>query len=95
MIGKNATYYSSVGNRQIEWAIPWDTQDNDDGDQRFSVRFVSGVGVKSEEIRTTIEIDNIPPAPNLMFRTGLSIQEYGISVTENLCQHIFRGKSTN
>ena len=89
---KNATYYSSVGNRQIEWAIPWDTQDNDDGDQRFSVRFVSGVGVKSEEIRTTIEIDNIPPAPNLMFRTGLSIQEYGISVTETYVNTFLEAK---
>ena len=79
---KNMTYYSGSGNEEIQWSMPWDTRNNDDGIQRFSVRFVSGAGVASEEIRTTIEIDNNPPSPDLMFRTGISIQEYGIPMTE-------------
>ncbi|MDE0953552.1 MAG: S8 family serine peptidase, partial [Candidatus Poseidoniales archaeon] len=89
---KNMTYYSGNGNEEIEWAIPWDTRDTDDGIQRFSVRFVSGVGVASEEIRTTIEIDNNPPSPDLMFRTGVSIQEYGIVVTETYVNTFLEAK---
>ena len=60
--------------------------------QRFSVRFVSGVGVASEEIRITVEIDNNPPSPDLMFRTGISIQEYGIPVSETYVNTFLEAK---
>ena len=89
---KNMTYYSGNGNEEIEWSIPWNTGDTDDGVQRFSVRLVSGVGVASEEIRTTIEIDNNPPSPDLMFRTGISIQEFGIAVTETYVNTFLEAK---
>jgi len=89
---KNMTYYSGNGNEELEWAIPWNTEDTDDGIQRFSVRFVSGVGVASEEIRTTVEIDNNPPSPDLMFRTGISVEEYGIPVTETYVNTFLEAK---
>ncbi len=89
---KNRTYYSGSGNEEIEWSMPWDTRDNDDGIQRFSVRFVSGAGVASEEIRTSIEIDNNPPSPDLMFRTGISVQEYGIPITETYVNTFLEAK---
>ena len=89
---KNMTYYSGSGAEEIEWSIPWDSEDTDDGIQRFSVRFVSGVGVASEEIRITVEIDNKPPSPDLMFRTGISVQEYGIPVSETYVNTFLEAK---
>tara|TARA_B100000900_G_scaffold407171_1_gene419416 strand:- start:86 stop:4837 length:4752 start_codon:yes stop_codon:yes gene_type:complete len=89
---KNMTYYSGSGAQEMQWAIPWNTQDTEDGMQRFSVRFVSGVGVASEEIRVTVEIDNYPPSPDLMFRTGISIQEFGIPIAETYVNTFLEAK---
>ena len=89
---KNMTYYSGSGAEEIQWSIPWNTENTDDGMQRFSVRFVSGVGVASDEVRITVEIDNNPPSPDLMFRTGISVQEYGIPVSETYVNTFLEAK---
>ena len=66
-----------------DWDFEWDTREISDGTHRISVRFVSGNGVRSEEIRQQITIDNIPPSPDLMFRSSaLSFEEYGIPVSD-------------
>ena len=46
------------------------------------MRVVSGDGIFSEEIRRTVEVDNDPPAPDLIFRSGITISEYGLPVSE-------------
>ena len=43
---------------------------------------VSGDGIYSEEVKRVVEVDNDPPAANLIFRTGLSVEAYGIPISE-------------
>ena len=43
---------------------------------------VSGDGIFSDEVRRTVEVDNDPPAPDLIFRSGISVSEYGLPVSE-------------
>jgi len=77
-----AQTFGGSGSGSGEWSVTWNTEDVDDGFYRLSARVVSGDGIYSEEIRRTIEVDNDPPAADLMFRTGLSVEEYGIPLTE-------------
>ncbi|MCP2507364.1 MAG: S8 family serine peptidase [Candidatus Thalassarchaeaceae archaeon] len=80
--GKNVEKTGMIENSG-EWSFDWDTNKIEDGTHRMSVRSISGNGVISEEIRQQITIDNIPPSPDLMFRSSaLSIEEYGIPVTD-------------
>ena len=60
----------------------WDSNEHPDGSHRISLRFVSGTSVRSEEVRVTLEIDNQPPAPDLMFRSGITVSEWGIPLSE-------------
>jgi subtilisin family serine protease len=80
---ENITNYWGNSAEEMDWSHIWDTTTLPDGIHRFSVRFVSGVGVISEEIRTTVEIDNNPPSADLMFRSGLSVQEFGVPISES------------
>jgi len=77
-----AQTFGGSGSGEGDWSVTWDTEEVDDGFYRLSARMVSGDGIYSEEIRRTVEVDNYPPAANLMFRTGLSVEEYGIPLTE-------------
>ena len=77
-----AQTFGGSGSGSGDWSVTWSTEDVDDGFYRLSARMVSGDGIYSEEIRRTVEVDNDPPAPNLMFRTGLSVEEYGIHLTQ-------------
>ena len=79
---ETAQTFGGSGSGSGDWSVTWSTDDVDDGFYRLSARMVSGDGIYSEEIRRTVEVDNDPPAPNLMFRTGLSVEEYGISLTQ-------------
>jgi len=77
-----AQTFGGSGSGDGDWSVTWNTEDVDDGFYRLSARMVSGDGIYSEEIRRTVEVDNDPPAPDLMFRTGLSVEEYGIPLSE-------------
>ena len=60
----------------------WDSTEHPDGSHRISLRFISGTSVRSEEVRVTLDIDNQPPAPDLMFRSGITVSEWGIPLSE-------------
>jgi subtilisin family serine protease len=65
------------------WAFDWDSSTVADGTHRISVRMISGNGVMSEEVRKQIIVDNIPPSPDLIFRSSaLSIEEFGVPISE-------------
>ena len=66
-----------------DWSFSWDSSTIADGTHRISVRMISGNGVMSEEIRKQIVVDNIPPSPDLMFRSSaLSFEEFGVPIPE-------------
>ena len=66
-----------------EWEFNWDSNTIADGTHRISVRMISGNGVISEEVRKQIIVDNIPPSPDLIFRSSaLSFEEFGVPITE-------------
>ena len=79
---ETAQTFGGSGSGNGDWSVTWNTEEVDDGFYRLSVRIISGDGVHSEEIRRTVEVDNDPPAPDLIFRTGLSVEEYGIPLSE-------------
>ena len=74
--------FGGSGSGSGDWSVNWDTTDVNDGFYRISVRMISGDGVHSEEVRRTVEVDNDPPAPDLIFRSGISVDEYGITISE-------------
>ena len=66
-----------------DWSFSWDSSTVTDGTHRISVRMISGNGVMSEEVRKQIVVDNIPPSPDLMFRSSaLSFEEFGVPISE-------------
>ena len=75
------TYAGSGGTTDM-FNFIWDSTEHPDGSHRISLRFVSGTEVRSEEVRVTLEIDNQPPAPDLMFRSGMTVSEWGIPLSE-------------
>jgi len=79
---ETAQTFGGSGSSNGDWSVTWDTEEVDDGFYRISVRMVSGDGIYSEEVKRVVEVDNDPPAPNLIFRTGLSVEEYGIPISE-------------
>ena len=79
---KTAEQFGGIGSSSGDWSVNWDTTSVNDGFYRISVRVVSGDGIFSEEIRRTVEVDNDPPAPDLIFRSGITISEYGLPVSE-------------
>ena len=44
---------------------------------------ISGKGLKSEVERRTIDIDNLPPRPNLILMDGVKVTDYGIPIRES------------
>jgi len=80
---EDSVSYSFNGVQEMEWSFDWDTTSVKDGEYRLSVRLKSGVGVVTEEIRRTVNIDNIPPTPDLVFVSkSISVQEFGIPMSE-------------
>ena len=79
---ETAEQFGGIGSSSGDWSVNWDTTSVNDGFYRISVRVVSGDGIFSEEIRRTVEVDNDPPAPDLIFRSGITISEYGLPVSE-------------
>ena len=75
------TYTGSGGTTDM-FNFIWDSTEHPDGSHRISLRFVSGTSVRSEEVRVTLDIDNQPPAPDLMFRSGITVSEWGIPLSE-------------
>jgi len=75
------TYAGSGGTKDM-FNFIWDSTQYPDGEYRISLRFVSSTGIRSEEVRLTMEIDNQPPAPDLMFRSGITVSEWGIPLSE-------------
>ena len=74
--------FGGTGSAAGDWSVNWDTTSVNDGFYRISVRVVSGDGIFSDEVRRTVEVDNDPPAPDLIFRSGISVSEYGLPVSE-------------
>ena len=79
---ETAQTFGGSGSSNGDWSVTWDTEEVDDGFYRISARMVSGDGIYSEEVKRVVEVDNDPPAPNLIFRTGLSVEEYGVPISE-------------
>lgn len=79
---ENAQTFGGSGSSDGDWSVTWSSEDVDDGFYRISVRMISGDGVYSEEVKRVVEVDNDPPAANLVFRTGLSVEEYGTPISE-------------
>ena len=79
---ENAQTFGGSGSSDGDWSVTWNSEDVDDGFYRISVRIISGDGVYSEEVKRVVEVDNDPPAANLVFRTGLSVEEYGTPISE-------------
>tara|TARA_B100001175_G_scaffold317752_1_gene336171 strand:- start:6336 stop:11120 length:4785 start_codon:yes stop_codon:yes gene_type:complete len=77
-----AQQFGGSGSDSGDWSVNWDTTTVNDGFYRISVRVVSGDGIFSEEVRRTVEVDNDPPAPDLIFRSGITISEYGLPVSD-------------
>ena len=80
---QGGSYKNGLIRNSGDWSFQWDTSNVADGTHRISVRMVSGNNVYSEEIRQQIIVDNIPPSPDLMFRSSaLSFEEYGVPIND-------------
>ena len=79
---ENAQAFGGSGSSDGDWSVTWNSEDVEDGFYRISVRMISGDGIYSEEVKRVVEVDNDPPAANLVFRTGLSVEEYGTPISE-------------
>ena len=50
-----------------DWSFSWDSTTVSDGSTRLSFRMVNESGVKTDDIRRTINVDNMPAAPDFVF----------------------------
>ena len=64
-----------------DWSYNWDSTTVSDGSTRLSFRMVNESGVKTDDIRRTIDVDNMPAAPDFVF-TGVVevLDEVGLPV---------------
>ena len=64
-----------------DWSFNWDSTTVSDGSTRLSFRMVNESGVKTDDIRRTIDVDNMPAAPDFVF-TGVVevLDEVGLPV---------------
>ena len=76
------TNYAGSGGSSGMFNFNWDSTQFPDGTHRISLRMISGGEIRSEEVRITIEIDNDPPAPDLLFRSSPSVSQWGIPLAE-------------
>ena len=66
-----------------EFQFSIDTQDYEEGEHDLYLQVISGKGLKSEVERRTIDIDNLPPRPNLILMDGVQVTDYGIPIRDS------------
>lgn len=58
-----------------DWSFSWDSTSVVDGSTRISFRMVNESGVKTDDVRRTFDIDNMPAAPDFTFIGDVEIQD--------------------
>ena len=78
-----------------DWTFNWDSTAVTDGSTRLSFRMVNESGVKTDDIRRTINVDNMPAAPDFVF-TGVVevLDEVGLPVQTAVAGSILTVKFT-
>ncbi len=78
-----------------DWSFNWDSTTVTDGSTRLSFRMVNESGVKTDDIRRTIDVDNMPAAPDFVF-TGVVevLDEVGLPVQSAVAGSILTVKFT-
>ena len=78
-----------------DWSFNWDSTTVSDGSTRLSFRMVNESGVKTDDIRRTIDVDNMPAAPDFVF-TGVVevLDEVGLPVQSAVAGSILTIKFT-
>ena len=67
-----------------EFQITIDTTDYAEGEHDVYLQIVAGDDILSEVVKRSIEIDNYPPRPNLMFIDDLDVTDYGIPLRNSV-----------
>ena len=76
------TVFAGTGGTSSSFSFNWDSTAFPDGTHRVSLRMVSGGQIQSEEVRVTLEVDNNDPAPDLLFRSSITVSEWGVPLPE-------------
>ena len=78
-----------------DWSYNWDSTTVSDGSTRLSFRMVNESGVKTDDIRRTIDVDNMPAAPDFVF-TGVVevLDEVGLPVQNTVAGSILTVRFT-
>jgi len=76
----NIGHEISSGETSNQWSLNWDSTEVDDGAHRISFRLVNESGVKSEIVRRTYNVDNMPAQAELQFIGVVQILEQGLPV---------------
>jgi len=76
-VGDTLTYQKEGSQ---DWSFRWDSTQVGDGSHRISIRMVNATDVKSEVLKRTYEVDNLPAAPNFAFAGSVGVYDGGISV---------------
>ncbi len=78
-----------------DWSYNWDSTTVSDGSTRLSFRMVNESGVKTDDIRRTIDVDNMPAAPDFVF-TGVVevLDEVGLPVQTTVAGSILTVRFT-
>ncbi len=78
-----------------DWSFNWDSTTVPDGSTRLGFRMVNESGVKTDDIRRTIDVDNMPAAPDFVF-TGVVevLDEVGLPVQSAVAGSILTIKFT-
>ena len=75
-VNKNRDEYTG------EFQISIDTLNLEEGDHELQVRLETGDGLFSEIDRRSVEVDNLPPRPNMIIMDGSVVTDYGIPLDE-------------
>ena len=76
----NVGYQISSEDSSNQWSVSWDSTQVDDGAHRISFRLVNESGVKSDSVRRTYNVDNMPAQSELQFVGVVQILEQGLPV---------------
>ena len=63
-----------------DWTFRWDSSEVSDGSHRISVRMVNTSEVKSDVLKRTYEVDNLPAAPDFSFSGSVEVYDAGLPV---------------
>ncbi|DAC14018.1 MAG TPA: hypothetical protein D7H73_01635, partial [Candidatus Poseidoniales archaeon] len=75
-VNKNRDEYTG------DFQISIDTLNLEEGDHELQVRLETGDGLFSEIDRRSVEVDNLPPRPNMIIMDGSVVTDYGIPLDE-------------